>query len=658
MSGIFLSLLMLSCVIMKILALHLIELPPMECSQEGVECKVQVGNCSDEGWVVPRSDAPGFPIVTAEIAAKRDDSGQFAPVLFITWRQLPDSSIFTLKGTEVRVVEMSTNHSVCVRYIFCNTLLRKNPEQDRWTFSLDRFVVIPNFQYQVFVTNLPKSDIGSYAVITNITVPECIWNPKEKWSVTKCKENGDLVITIEFEPVQFSDQYKVSICSPDLHPELVYSTPSVDNKPVLRVNFTLEACRINHCILDLVIQPLSVQSMNNCLEYREKVDICPFLPGAPVVFIVLVTLVLLLALLAAAVCIFGCIRFVKNKDSHKETPSSDSPACAKGKLEWNSIQEPKRVIIIYSLDHPLYKEIILKLCAFMRAKCGTDITLDLLDATWLSTIGRIQWLDMQRERISKSLDKVLILCSPGVLAKWKAMCGEHKVRLKEDERSPIGDMLTPALSLIIPDFVDASSFHKYMVAYFDDVCSENDVPAPFNIVVKYKLMKHFEELYFRILDMEKHEPGQIKCIEGIRENDYFCCPSGQGLRDAIEAFKNYQLKNPNWFKMELLDTDDEEEETFLESTFPINYSSVTECHQLFEGHKAHTFVNMIKHQNGEHVLKSSIAETAIILSENSLDLTTDVYSSGPVLSSFTDINVKGLPATKPVAQHALCLQAL
>ncbi|KTG33319.1 hypothetical protein cypCar_00001426 [Cyprinus carpio] len=470
------------------------------------------GNCSDEGWVVPRSDAPGFPIVTAEIAAKRDDSGQFAPVLFITWRQLPDSSIFTLKGTEVRVVEMSTNHSVCVRYIFCNTLLRKNPEQDRWTFSLDRFVVIPNFQYQVFVTNLPKSDIGSYAVITNITVPE--------------------------------------------------------------------------------------------------------------------------------------------------TPSSDSPACAKGKLEWNSIQEPKRVIIIYSLDHPLYKEIILKLCAFMRAKCGTDITLDLLDATWLSTIGRIQWLDMQRERISKSLDKVLILCSPGVLAKWKAMCGEHKVRLKEDERSPIGDMLTPALSLIIPDFVDASSFHKYMVAYFDDVCSENDVPAPFNIVVKYKLMKHFEELYFRILDMEKHEPGQIKCIEGIRENDYFCCPSGQGLRDAIEAFKNYQLKNPNWFKMELLDTDDEEEETFLESTFPINYSSVTECHQLFEGHKAHTFVNMIKHQNGEHVLKSSIAETAIILSENSLDLTTDVYSSGPVLSSFTDINVKGLPATKPVAQHALCLQAL
>ncbi|XP_058623043.1 interleukin-17 receptor A [Onychostoma macrolepis] len=662
MGVIFVSLFsLLSCVIMKISPLHLIELPPMECFQEGVKCKVEVGNFSDEGWVVPRYNAPRFADVTAaKVAAKKDDSGQFAPVLYIIWRQLPDGNIFTLKGTEVLVVEMSTNHSICVRYIFLNTL--SSPQKTglgRWTFSLDRIVLIPDFKYQVFVTNLPKPDTGSYTKIIDIIVPERIWDTKVEWSVRKDKENGDLVITIEFQPEEFSDQYKVSICSPDLQPEPFHIVIK-DNEPFLKVNFTLEAYRINHCNLELVIQPLSVQSMNNCLEYRRKFDICPFLPGAPVVFIILVTLGLLLASLTAAVCIFVFIVFLKNKDSHKETASSDSSTCAKGKLEWNPIHEHKRVIIIYSLDHPLYKEIILKLCAFMRAKCGTDVTLDLLDSAWLSTIGRLQWLDMQRERISKSSDKVLILCSPGVHAKWKAMCGEHKVRLKEDERSPIGDMLTPALSLIIPDFVHASSFHKYMVAYFEDVCSEDDVPAPFNIVVKYKLMKHFEELYFRILDMEKHEPGRIKCIDGIRENDYFNCPSGRGLRDAIEAFKNYQLKNPNWFEMELLDTDDEEEETILESTFPgdINYSSVTECYQLFEEHKAHTFVNMIKYQNNEHVSKSSIAETAIILSENSSVLTTDVHYSGSVQSSITAIDVKGLPATKPVAQHALCLQAL
>lgn len=235
------------------------------------------------------------------------------------------------------------------------------------------------------------------------------------------------------------------------------------------------------------------------------------------------------------------------------------------------------------------------------------------------------------------------------------MCGEHKVRLKEDERSPIGDMLTPALSLIIPDFVHASSFHKYMVAYFDDVCCENDVPAPFNVVVKYKLMKHFEELYFRILDMEKHEPGWVKCIEGIRENDYFNCPSGRALRDAIETFHSYQLKNPNWFEIELLDSDDdEEEENILESMFPINYNPVTECYKLIEEHKAHVTVSLIKC----HDLKSSIAETGILLNENSSVLTTDVYCSGSVLSSFTTLDVKGLPETKAVTQHTLSLHPL
>lgn len=72
----------------------------------------------------------------------------------------------------------------------------------------------------------------------------------------------------------------------------------------LMVKFTLEAWKIKHCNLELVvshyiiylwallliiycslricifislqqIQPLSVESMKNCLDYREKVDICP-----------------------------------------------------------------------------------------------------------------------------------------------------------------------------------------------------------------------------------------------------------------------------------------------------------------------------------------------------------------------------------------------
>lgn len=208
----------------------------------------------------------------------------------------------------------------------------------------------------------------------------------------------------------------------------------------------------------------------------------------------------------------------------------------------------------------MYTEIVLNLYAFLRAKCGTEVTLDLLDSTYLSIIGSIQWLDMQRKRLASTSDKILILCSPGVCAKWNAMCGGHRVKTQEDARSPMGDMLTPALSLIIPDFVRAPTLGKYIVAYFDDVCSEWDVPALFHMAVKYQLMKHFEELFFRLLNKEKYEPGRIKHADGLGGDDYHSCPAGRALRDALKAFQAYQLTHPDWFEMELIDVHEEEGE--------------------------------------------------------------------------------------------------
>ncbi|KAM4618206.1 interleukin-17 receptor A [Polymixia lowei] len=234
-------------------------------------------------------------------------------------------------------------------------------------------------------------------------------------------------------------------------------------------------------------------------------------------------------------------------------PADITSTAAKETPEGVQVQERKRVLIIYSLDHPLYKNIVLKLCAFLMAKCGTEVVLDLLDSANLGVLGSVQWLDWHREQIERSSDKILILCSQGVQAKWRAMCGDKRVFLREDVNSPLGDMLTPALSLIVPHFVRSASFQKYIVAYFDDVCSEEHVPSPFNITVRFKLMKQFEELFFRILDIEKHEPGRVNYIEGLAEDEYYHCPSGGALKDAIYAFHAYQLEHPHWFKDELVE---------------------------------------------------------------------------------------------------------
>ncbi|KAK5867128.1 hypothetical protein PBY51_011646 [Eleginops maclovinus] len=133
------------------------------------------------------------------------------------------------------------------------------------------------------------------------------------------------------------------------------------------------------------------------------------------------------------------------------------------------------------------------------------------------------------------------------------MCGDKQVFLREDARSTVGDMLSPALSLMVPHFIRSASFEKYIVAYFDDVCSEEDVPSPFNITLRYKLMKQFEELFFRILDTEKHEPGKVNHIDGLSEDKYHQCASGRALRDAIDTFHEYQLEHPQWFEDELLE---------------------------------------------------------------------------------------------------------
>ncbi|XP_015462271.3 interleukin-17 receptor A [Astyanax mexicanus] len=548
----------------RVSPLGLIEQPPVLCYQEGVPCNFTFcgQNCSDKGWVKPRKVSPGLPGVKVEVSSRADQSAEKVPVLILTFTLPTDGSIYTLQGTEVHVLEVATNSSLCVRYIFNEKFKTvATPDKKPWSFTLDRIMVQPGLKYQVSVSNLPKPDVGRHAEVRHITVVGCkdptmgrlkvclengsLWDPNLTWSVSDNNFNGK-EIAVTFNTGQFSERYRVGLHLPNFHPDHMVLK---DNRSSINVTFHLDAMQIKHCEFVVVIKPFFVRCMNNCLEYQQKVQICS--GSTNNIYYMLWTVFGLVGLI---LCAYKAHKeFHSNSKDDSYMSSNDTTDMEEEKI--HSIQRPSKVLIIYSLDHLLYKEIVLKLCAFLRARCGTDVMLDLLDFTQLSTIGSIQWLEMQRDRMSGSSDKVLILCSPGVFAKWRAMCGGNKVMTREDIQSPMGDMLTPALSLIIPDFVHASSYQKYIVAYFDDICSETDIPAPLNVAVKYQLMKHFEELFFRLVDKEKHEPGSIKQVEGIGGDDYFNSLQGIALKNAIEAFQAYQLANPNWFEMELVDTD-------------------------------------------------------------------------------------------------------
>ncbi|XP_070687003.1 interleukin-17 receptor A [Pempheris klunzingeri] len=533
-----------------------------DCTQQGLDnCKIK--NCSSKRMVVLVQNAPTGPEWDSERVGVWMDKHGPVSVLNVTWKIKSDGSVYAINGSEINILDENTNQSLCVQFSYkLNQQL--NPNYRMWTFSLDGVVVEPGHSYMVLVYNLPEPEIGAERIQKQITIPGCddrriekaqmcrqngsLWDPHTKADLSVDYEHKKLSIVVGFEAAEYSERYQVSIQCHDFH----YSkNVSKENRTVLNVTFEFGLWQLSQCEMLLMIQPFFIRCKNDCWRPKTKIQYCPnYLQRTYIIKAAVALLV-----------IGGCLVYLLWRASHKD-PVKTSSSAAKEQPQGFQVQERRRVLVIYSLDHPLYKNIVLRLCAFLAKNCGTEVVLDLLDSTRLGVLGSIQWLDWHREQIESSPDKILILCSRGVQAKWRAMCGFKQVSLREDARSPVGDMLSPALSLMVPHLIRSASFEKYIVAYFDGVCSEEDVPSPFNITVRYKLMKQFEELFFRILDAEKHEPGRVNLIEGLSENEYYHCPSGRDLRDAIEAFHAYQLEHPQWFEDELLESSElEDEET-------------------------------------------------------------------------------------------------
>ncbi|KAJ8245595.1 hypothetical protein GJAV_G00272430 [Gymnothorax javanicus] len=552
-------------------SLRIMERPPLNCTQEGLKCGAHIDECSEGEWRRPRYQTPTGPQWSSEpqVAAVRDETGELVPVISVKWRARADGSISALKGSSVHILQQSRNESLCVFYVFHDSITRMmNPRKEAWSFSLDRVVVDPGQTYSVSISNLPVPDTGHNKIDRTIAVPGCS-DPKLK-ETQVCRESGSLwepnitsilpaassTLTVRFNTGEFSEKYTVSIRCPDFRDS---QTVWKGNETALNVSFAVDHWPETCCDHDIVVQPFFTRCSVDCAQI-ERVKKC--IPDEQGHSVGQACIFLFPALLLGCGCFALFIKTwtgVRKPSQPAPETSMDSPTTSAlvSRPESHQPNTPKRVLLLYSLDHPLYREVVLKLCSFLKAQCGTEVVLDLLDTAWLGAVGRVQWLDWQKQQIEKSSDKILILCSRGVHAKWKAMCGGGKVMLKEDVRSPMGDMLTPALNLIVPDFVHSTSFQKYIVAYFEDISTEEDIPAPFNVTIKYKLMKHFEELYFRILNLEKHEPGRVNRIEGIAQDEYFNWPTGRALRHAVETFQAYQLENPDWFIQECVDSEEE-----------------------------------------------------------------------------------------------------
>ncbi|XP_062990940.1 interleukin-17 receptor A [Elgaria multicarinata webbii] len=563
------------------LRLLLNDAPLFNCSQPGLHCLVRNSTCMDQSWLSVFTLTPSAPSsLDVGIDTFFGEEGKLLPVLKIEWKVATDASIMYLKGVELAVLQVTSNQQVCAQFDFQNNLsIQVRPNGGgRWNFSFNRFEVQPGQMYQVTVHHLPKlSTPGDHNLKSRrFTVPDCtvpivkttapclqigsLWEPR-----IEGERLGDDSLLVSFNPAVEPASYIIHVTSyQENENECKKTTHKISEEGLQQrqnVTVKLERNLASCCQYQVQIQPFFTACATDCMRHSVFIPcpqptIQPYYDrtnGDDYLSVVLpwsltVTCILLvLSAVAFAICLVRRPKANSGTSSsdgthHDLLPVSQPPPPLK----------PRKIWIVYSADHKLYVDVVMKFAQFLMTVCGTEVVLDLLDERQISKMGSVCWLTRQKQEMEELSSKIIILCSQGTRAKWQSMLGRDKIAvcLKQDDLLPMGDMFTPALNLILPDFKQPACFGMYLVCYFEGISSERDIPDPFNVTSKYQLMDKFEEIYFLIQDLEKFEPGRIHQIPEISYEKYTESSSGRQLKEAIRKFQKLQTEDPDWFKRE------------------------------------------------------------------------------------------------------------
>ncbi|XP_055975959.1 interleukin-17 receptor A [Sorex fumeus] len=565
-------------------ALRLLVPPEPVCAQQGLECVVENSTCLDDSWIRLENLTPSPPKnIQVHLHLAQTQHGELLPVLHIEWMLKGDSSFQVLKGAELSLLQLNTNERLCVKFKFLSRLEHPAVSGEEWRFNFSHFVVEPGQKYEVTVNHLPKSssDGDPNHESKSFLVPGCR-DPSMKTS-TPCVTAGSLWdpnLTAELlEPRQLRVGFTVWNESAHYH-VLLHSFPSSENRSCLthtldvpappeedfhqQINVMLSLPDSWCCRHHVQLQPFFSSCLNDCLRYSVTLP-CPALPDTaeslPLWTYGLITGIALL-LVASVILLTVCLAWKlagshhgKPGDANMSTDVQPPAALTPPPLK------PKKVWIVYSADHPLYVDVVLKFAQFLLTVCGTEVALDLLQEQVISEVGVMTWVGRQKQEMVESGSKIIVLCSRGTRAKWQAMLGweEPSVQLRCDHCKPAGDLFTAAMNMILPDFKKPACFGTYIVCYFNSISSESDIPDLFNITSRYPLMDKLEEVYFRVQDMEMFGPGQMRCVGELTGQNYLQSTSGLQLKEAVERFRDWQIQYPDWFEQENLGSTDNQE---------------------------------------------------------------------------------------------------
>ncbi|XP_029061030.1 interleukin-17 receptor A isoform X1 [Monodon monoceros] len=577
-------------------SLRLLDHPAPVCTQQGLNCTVKNSTCLDDTWIHPRSLTPSPPKdVQTQLRFVHTQQGHLLPVAHIEWTLQTDASILYLEGAELSVLQLNTNERLCVKFEFLSTLKHHHK---RWRFAFSHFVVEPGQEYEVTVHHLPKPipDGDPNHQSRNFLVPDCE-DPRMKMT-TPCVSSGSLwdpSITVEtleahqlrlsFTPWNESTKYQILLDS-FLPAENRSCFRRIVDLDVPAEEATRQCCNVTLTLPDfswccrhhVQIQPFFSSCLNDCLRHSVAVP-CPEVPHAPdavedhmPLWVSRCIPGLSILLVGSVILLTICLAWRLPGSHHRKYENGTK--CTDVLPAATSLSppplKPRKVWIVYSADHPLYVDVVLKFAQFLLTVCGTEVALDLLEEQAISEAGVMTWVGRRKQEVVEGNSKVIVLCSRGTRAKWQAILGweDATVQLRCDRGKPAGDLFTAAMNMILPDFKRPACFGTYIVCYFSDISCEADIPELFNITSCYALMDKFEEVYFRIQDLEMFGPGRMHRVGALTAQNYLQSPGGQQLHEAVQRFRRWQAQRPDWFKLEsLCPADDQDLPSLDEEAF-------------------------------------------------------------------------------------------
>ncbi|XP_036994583.2 interleukin-17 receptor A isoform X2 [Artibeus jamaicensis] len=552
-------------------------LTPRTNEPRGLSCQVKNSTCLDDSWIQPRNLTPSSPKdVQVKVRVARTQDGDRVPVVHVQWALQTDASILYLEGAELSVLQLNTNERLCVKFEFLSKLQH---HRKPWRFAFSHFVVEPGREYEVTVHHLPKPipDGDPNHQSRTLLVPNCDDHMMKE--TRPCVSSGSLWepnITLDLEVSQRLQASFTLWNESARYQILLESFPREDNQTCFqrtvdmpaptaetlhrRANVTFLLPNADWCCRhQLKIQPFFSSCLNDCDRRTANVS-CPqivHLPGLiadymPLWVYVFITGIAIL-LVGSAILLILCMTW-RMSGSHREKAGARDPGAVPTAGLAPPPLKPRKVWIVYSADHPLYVDVVLKFAQFLLTVCSTEVALDLLEEQVIAEMGVMTWVGRQKQEMVDSDSKIIILCSRGTRAKWQAILGweDPAVQLRCDHQRLAGDLFTAAMNMILPDFEKPACFGTYVICYFSDISSEDDIPNLFHIMPRYPLMDKFEEVYFRIQDLEMFEPGRMHCVGELTGDNYLQSPSGQQLRQAVDRFHEWQAQCPDWFERQNL----------------------------------------------------------------------------------------------------------